>query len=62
MTPSEQSVSRVTPLVNDSSRIEVIGPAIVHTPAGQDYEIQTDIGLRFPAESHVWVKVWPEED
>lgn len=61
MTPlPEQSSVRVARLVNDSDRIEVVGPAIVRTPTGGDYEIQTAVSLRFSAESEVWVKVWPE--
>lgn len=60
---SDTDSVRVKRLVNDSTRIEVIGPAIVATPSGgPQYEIQTDVSLRFPADSHVWLKAWPEDD
>jgi hypothetical protein len=58
----EPSSARVARLVNDSDRIEVVGPAIVRTPTGGDYEIQTAVSLRFAAESDVWLKVWPEDE
>lgn len=60
MTNSEQTYSdRVKRLVNDSDRIEVVGPAITRR-GGLEHEIVTGISLRFPADTEVWIKVWPE--
>jgi hypothetical protein len=56
---SRELTDRVRTL--DDGRIEVFGPAIVRTPQGGEYEIQTDVSLRFPAGTEVWLKVDPQE-
>lgn len=50
-----EASERIRRCLNDSDRIEVVGPAIVRTRRG-DYEITTGISLRFPADSEVWIK------
>lgn len=46
--------------INDEM-VEVNGPAIVRT-SNSEYEITTDLKLKFPVDTEVWVKVWPRDD
>jgi hypothetical protein len=56
------NADRITVRDDDTGRIDVTGPAVVRVPAGAEYVIVTGMTLAFPADSEVWLKLWPEDD
>jgi hypothetical protein len=59
VTPSRKSTS--PGVVTFDSCLEVTGPAIVSTPGRADYEVATNLTLRFPRGSAVWLK-WEDSE